>query len=127
MSDKMKERNSFNKKLLLFFGGVFFDRKKDFNREQKEIYAEQTEESKEGYGSFLALSLPMLSVFSQIPKFQEYLYELEESKKYFEGAWEDAFEIMKACSKEEPPKIYFQKKINIIRSVSYEHNRTIRQ
>ncbi len=24
-------------------------------------------------------------------------------------------------------KIYFQKKINIIRSVSYEHNRTIRQ
>ena len=29
MSDKMKERNSFNKKLLLFFGGVFFDRKKD--------------------------------------------------------------------------------------------------
>ncbi len=85
-------------------------RKKDFNRKQKEIYAEQTEESKEGYGSFLALSLPMLSVFSQIPKFQEYLYELEESKKHFEGAWEDAFEIMKACSKEEPPKIYFQKK-----------------
>ncbi len=35
MSDKMKERNSFNKKLLLFFGGVFFDRKKDFNSMSK--------------------------------------------------------------------------------------------
>jgi len=32
MSEKMKEKNSFDKKSILFFVGVFFDRKrKDFN------------------------------------------------------------------------------------------------
>lgn len=27
MSDKMKEKNSFDEKSILFFGGVFFERK----------------------------------------------------------------------------------------------------
>lgn len=32
MSEKMKEKNSFDKKSILFFVGVFFDRKrKNFN------------------------------------------------------------------------------------------------
>lgn len=70
-------------------------RNKNFTPEQQEIYREQTEDKREQYGTFLAFSIPMMEVFTKYSKFQEYLYELEESKKIFPEAWVDADNMIK--------------------------------
>lgn len=73
-------------------------RKQDFTLEHKEIYREQTADARNQYGPFLAFTIPMLETFSNNPKFEEYLYEIEKSKEIFPNAWEDAHRIKEECA-----------------------------
>lgn len=61
--------------------------KEEFNSKQKSIYEEQTE-TREDYGWFLMLSLPIYESIKG-PKLEETMFEIEESKKYFPEAFKD--------------------------------------
>lgn len=94
LTKRFFEEEEFNRRYQLEV--TYRIKNKDFNAEQKARYQEQTEET-DGYGSFLAFTIPMLETFKSSPKFEEYLYEVEESKKYFPEAWEDARDMMEEC------------------------------
>ena len=82
---------------------------KEFTPNQQEIYKEQTEERTKEYGTFLAFVIPIMDSFNSYPKFQEYMYEYEESKRTFPSAFEDANKLMKECESFVPiglPKQY---------------------
>lgn len=70
-------------------------RNKNFTPDQQAIYQEQTADRSEQYSNFLAFTIPMLDAFRSYPKFQEYMYELDESKKVFPQAWIDADNMIK--------------------------------
>lgn len=80
-------------------------RNTEFTSSQKEIYKEQTEDARDGYGTFLAFTIPMLETFHGIPKMEEYLYEVEESKKIFPDSWKKAEVYMVECASLMPPDL----------------------
>lgn len=65
-------------------------RKSDFNVQQKQLYAEQTQEDDRNYGSFLALTYSLIDAMKDVPGMQEYIHEIELSRKFFPKAFDDA-------------------------------------
>ena len=67
--------------------------KSKFDERQTALYAEQTSIDKRSYGTFLSLCLPMIEGCRDVPKMQEYIYEIDESKEFFPRAFEEVEEI----------------------------------
>lgn len=65
-------------------------RKSEFDERQKDLYAEQTQEDTKNYGAFLSMTSQFLDAMKDVPKMQEYMYEIEQSKKYFPAAFEES-------------------------------------
>ena len=67
--------------------------KSKFDQRQQSLYDEQTAESTSNYGTYLSLTLSMINELRQFPKMQEFIYEIEESKKYYPTAFLEVEEI----------------------------------
>lgn len=64
--------------------------KSEFDDNQNKLYQEQTEENSNSYGAFLAMTDSFIDMMRNNPNMQEYIYEIEKSKKYFPQAFKDA-------------------------------------
>lgn len=64
--------------------------KSKFDESQQAVYQEAVAEENIYYGSYLLMSLPMIEAMRDFPRMQEYIYEIERSKKYYPEAFKEA-------------------------------------
>ena len=80
-------------------------RKSEFDERQKQLYAEQTAEDKHSYGVFLSMTSQFIDAMKDNPNMQEYIHEIELSRKYFPTAFEEAEQIQKEIEQIDYSKI----------------------
>ena len=91
LTKRMFEKKEFTRRYNMEVKHVV--RKSQFDEAQRNLYEEQTTEDTSNYGVFLSMTMPVIDAMRDYPKMQEYLYEIEKSKKIFPRAFEEIEEI----------------------------------
>ena len=85
----------------------------EFSKEQQKQYQEMIARDNTHYPDFLAFTASFFDAFKAIPDMEEFLFELEESKKHFPEAFLESEKIKQAVALEkEKMAIFTNKKIS---------------